>query len=104
MVLGFNPEFADVNFNSYTSAVLTIGTSAVQLYTGGSPNEKRQVLMLYNDSSVLMYLGPATVTVSGSTKGIPLLPKQFISIPIGGVPVYAIAGTSSNNLIIQELA
>lgn len=104
MSLVYSPDLADVNATSYTSAVLTVGTSAVELFTGGSRNPRRQALLIYNDSSATVFLGPSTVTISGSTKGVPLLPSQSTAYPAGDLAVYAIAGSASNAVLVQELA
>lgn len=95
---------SDVNDGSYTSAVITVGTTAVELFTGGSRNAGRQAVTIYNDSNSTIYLGPSSVTVSGSTKGIPLVKAQFATFELGDVALYAIAGSAGNSVIVQELA
>jgi hypothetical protein len=100
--LSFNPDRSDVSDSSITSVVISIGTSQVEAKTTSPRNAKRQLLVIYNDSNSVIYHGPAGVTTSGSTKGIPLLKKQYVSIPAGDIGVYLIADSASNNVIVQE--
>lgn len=106
MGLSFNPQFSDVVDSSYTSGVITVGTSEVLAAANGSSNlTGRQELIIYNDSSVTIYFGPTGVTVSGGTKGIPIGPQETINIQMGAaVNIYLIAGTSSNSVIVQEFS
>ncbi len=102
--ISYNPDRSDVDESSVTSAVLTVGTTAVELFTGASRNASRQVLTIYNDSNNTIYVGPSTVTISGATKGMPIVKGQFISLPIGNVGYFAIAGLAGNNVILTELS
>lgn len=95
---------SDVNDTGYTSAVISVGTSAVELFTGGSRNANRQTIIIYNDSSNTIFIGPATVTESGSTKGYPIVKNQSVTVSLGDVAIYAIAGSAGNSVIIQEMA
>jgi hypothetical protein len=101
--LFFDPDRSDVTDTSIASAVVSVGASAVEAKASTPLNTKRQFLFIYNDSNAVMYYGPSSVTTSGTTKGIPLYPKQFVSLPVGGVSIYLISATSSNNAIVEEL-
>lgn len=104
MGISYNGDRSDVDDSSATGTVLTIGTTAVELKVDVVRNPNRQTLMVYNDSLVNVFLGPSTVTTTGATKGIPLVPRQFISLPIGNVPYFAISTIAGTGLIVQELA
>lgn len=103
MGLGNFSDRADVVESNYLGVVLTVGTTEVEVKAGGSRLATRQLVALYNDSSNTIYFGPTGVSTSGSSKGIPLAPQQFLSIPIGNAGLYLIAGSASNNVIVQEL-
>ena len=87
-----------------TQKSVTVTTSATELFTGGSRNASRQYVRIYNDGGEVCYVGPVGVTSSGSTKGEPLEKKQWMSIEIGNVALYAITDSSTSVLIVTELA
>lgn len=89
--------------DSYGSIVISVGTSAVEVKIGASRNPTRQRILIYNDSSSLIYYGPSGVTVSGSNRGIPIFKKQIVVIPAGDIGVYLIAGSASNDAIVQVM-
>lgn len=99
----FSPDRADVNDRGFSSAVVTVGVTQVELKASGTRDEKRQRLLIYNDSNSIIYYGPTGVTVAGSTRGVPVYKRQIAVIPIGDVAVYAIAGSAGNEIIVQEL-
>lgn len=99
-----SPQFADVNEKSYKSTVRSVGTSQVEMRVDSTRDAARQVLIIYNDSNNTIYLGPSGVTTTGSTKGYPVVKGQSVTLAIGDVAIYAIAGSASNDVIIQELA
>lgn len=101
MPIGSNPNYADVNNSSYTSNVVTVGVSQVEAKVGVSRDPKRQLLIVYNNSNKTVYYGPTGVTTS---TGVPLLKSQEVSIPIGDVAIYLIAGSAGNDVIVQEYA
>ena len=95
-------QFDDVVEDGYVSGVVTVGTSAVEAKVGGSPLAGREILTIYNGSNAVIYYGPTGVTTS---TGEPLEKKQRVSIPVGAaVSVFLIAGTASNDVIVQEWA
>jgi len=101
--MAYNPDRADTHDRGYQAAVVSVGTTQVEAKVGGTRDAKRQRLLMYNDSSVVVYYGPTGVTTSGSTKGVPIYKRQVVVIPVGDVGVYLIAGTASNDVIVQEL-
>lgn len=104
MGINFNPSRSDVNDGGVTTAVIAVGTSAVELKVGVTRSVNRQVVSLFNDGTNTVYLGPATVTAAGATKGIPVAKGQFISIPVGDTPLFAISASGSNSVIVMELS
>jgi hypothetical protein len=98
-----NPDRADVNDGSLISAVVSVGTTAVELKAGASRNPRRQGVHVYVDSNnVDIYTGPAGVTASGAAKGIPLNAGGERWFPVGDVAVWAITSSGTTNVIVQE--
>jgi len=93
---------ADVNEFVYRGVTVSVGVTQIEAKVAATRDPDRQVLIIYNDSSVIIYYGPTGVAITGSAKGIPLLPQQEVAIPVGNVGVFLIAGTASNNAIVQE--
>jgi hypothetical protein len=91
-------------FDELTQKVVSVSTTAVELFTGVSRNPKRQSIRIYNDGSTDCYIGPATVTASGSTKGEVLEKKNWMELTIGDVGIYAITASGTTSLIVTELA
>jgi hypothetical protein len=104
MTLGLsNADRLDTNEKVLQHAVVTVGTSAVELKGGASRDAYRQAIFIYNDSDSTVYLGGSGVTATGATRGIPLAKKQTATIPLGDQAIYAIAGDSGNDVIVLEL-
>jgi hypothetical protein len=101
--LFFDPDRSEVADSALTSKVITVGTSQVEVFTGSARDAKRQAVFIYNDSNTTLYYGPSGVTTTGSTKGIPLVKGQWITIPLGDVPLFIISGSSGNDIIVQEI-
>lgn len=95
---------SDVVESSFVAAEVSVGTSQVEAKASGSRLATRQVLGIYNNSSNTVYYGPTGVTTSGSTKGFPIFKDQIVYLPIGDMAVYLIAGSSSNSVLVQEIA
>jgi hypothetical protein len=83
-------------------AVVTVGTSAVELKGGATRDSYRKFIIIYNDSSNTIYIGGAGVTATGATKGIPILKSQMATIPLGDMALYAIAESAGNSIIVME--
>lgn len=98
-----DPDRIDTNEKLLQQGQVTVGTSAVELKIGATRDQKRQVIIIYNNSNVTIYIGGSDVTTSGSTMGIPVLKTQVVTLPIGDQPIYAIAGSAGNVIIVMEL-
>jgi hypothetical protein len=103
-MVNYNPERSDVNDTDLSHSTLSVGTTAVEVKIGAVRNPSRQVLVIYNDSNKTVFLGDVSVTISGATKGIPLISKQSVVYSIGDIPIYAITDSPNNVLILQELS
>lgn len=90
--------------SQYTQKLITVGTVAVELFTGVSRNPNRQVISIYNDGSGTVFIGPLGVTAAGAAKGRQLSASQFTSFEMGNAALYAIAGSGTRNLIVEEWA
>lgn len=102
--MGYNTLLGDVVISDYVSAVKSVGTTEVLAAVGGSNLSGRQEVIIYNDSSSVIYFGPTGVAISGTNKGVPIDPGAFVNLPFGAsVQIYLIAASASNNVIIQEL-
>lgn len=102
MSISFNPDKADILNNSGLTAEVTVGTSAVPLYVGGSNLTDRQTLILQpkNDNIFIGYTSGVTTTT-----GLRLFKDQVISLPVGDqITVFAISTGSGRAIIVQELS
>ena len=105
MAFGSDGSFNDVVNIDYQSGVKTVGTTEVLVAAGGSNLDDRQEVIIYNDSKAIVYLGPTGVATSGSSKGIPIEPKETLNIQVGpSISMYLIAATASNSIIVQEFS
>jgi len=99
---GANDEIVN---GAYVHTTITVGTSEVEAKVAGSRLAGRQMLRIYNDSNNTIFIGSTGVTISGTTKGEPLVKGNWINIPVGdATAVYLIAGSAGNNIIISEWA
>lgn len=66
----------------------------------------RRTIMLQNTGANKLYIGSATVTITGATTGIELPANSFMEIEAGpAVPVFAVkSGAAANTLNVLELA
>lgn len=100
---GYYGERSEVYDSSYVGTRLTVGTSQVEAKVGATRDPERQLVILYNDSSNVVYYGPTGVSTSGVYKGFPLEKKQEVAVPIGDLGVYLIADSASNYVLCQEI-
>lgn len=83
--------------------IVTVGTTAVALPTGALASRKS--LMVQMLSGGQLYIGSATVTNSGATRGIKLGEGGFITLEVGpGVDVYGIANAAGKEVAVLEMA
>jgi len=102
--LSLNGNYDDVLGIGLVSGGLTVGTSQVEVKVGASRLVNRQLILINNDSNKTVYYGPAGVTVSGATRGVPLLSGQQVTISLGDVALYLITATGTVSVIVQEYA
>jgi hypothetical protein len=96
-------KVADIVNLSNLQQVISVGTSAVAL--PAAPLALRKSLMIQNLSSALLYVGSATVTSSGATRGIQIGKGGFITVDAGPAQaVYGIATAASSDVAIWELS
>ena len=88
-------------FKSYTSAVITVGTTQVEAKVGASREFRRQTIIIYNKSPNILFHGPTGVTTG---TGIPIAQGEKITVGIGDVGFFLIAAQAGNQVVIQELA
>jgi hypothetical protein len=83
--------------------VISVGTTAVAL--PGTALTNRKSLMIQNLSSALVYVGSATVTSSGSTRGIQIGKGGFLTVDAGPAQaIFGIATSASSDVAIWELS
>lgn len=92
---------ADIlNYNGVNGS-LTVGVTAVEAKVGTTRLENRKLLIIHNTSNSTIYWGfSASVTTS---TGLPIFKNQVLTLNIGdSLPIYLIAATSGNNVILAE--
>lgn len=101
MSIEYGSEYSDVLTDAYVAGVISVSTSQVEAKVGGSRLANREVLRIFNNSSVTIYFGPTGVT---STTGEPIFKNQWVNIPIGDIAVFLItASGTAADIRIQEL-
>jgi hypothetical protein len=87
------------------AAAITIGTSAVRLTNDGSaPPSTRALLVaqLSSASTANCYMGPSSVTSSGSSRGIQMFAGQSFSFNNDAGDYYAICDSAAQTFLITE--
>jgi hypothetical protein len=90
-----------------TQAAITVGTSAVRLTVSGSaPASTRVVLAATPDttSTATFYIGSATVTNSGATRGIEIVAGQSFIANNDAGDYYIVSSTGSQTVTVMEQA
>jgi len=83
--------------------VVTVGTTAVALPT--TPLTNRSNMFVQMLSGGQLYLGSATVTNSGATRGIKIAEGGFVNVDVGpGNLVYGIANAAGKEVAVWEFA
>ncbi len=90
-----------------TQAAITVGTTAVRLTVSGSaPSATRQVLVATPDtgtaSTVTFYIGSATVTNSGATRGIEIQQGQSFIANNDAADYYIVASVAAQTVTVME--
>lgn len=89
---------------AYRSLVVAVSDTATELRAAGTDLTGRQIIIGYNDGTETVFIGPAGVTSSGATKGLPVGPGMPFSLLIGpNNKVYGICASGlSSSMIVQE--
>jgi hypothetical protein len=96
-------KVADIVNLSNLQQVISVGTTAVALPTTALTNRKS--LMIQNLSNALIYVGSATVTSSGATRGIQIGKGGFLTVDAGPAQaIFGIATAASSDVAIWELS
>jgi hypothetical protein len=95
----FAPAYLDT---LVAHAAITIGSSATEIKVDATRNNDRGLVVIYNDSDETIYVGGSTVTTTGTTKGIPLVPMQTLILPISGMAFYGVCASGGKSLIVME--
>lgn len=93
----------DVLARSNLQQIMTVGTTAVAL--PAAPLAKRSSMFVQMLSTGQLYLGSATVTNSGATRGLQLGNGGYVSLDVGpGNLVYGIANAAAKDVVVWEFA
>lgn len=93
----------DVAAKSNLQQIITVGTTAVAL--PASPLAGRSSMFIQMLSSGQLYLGSATVTNTGATRGLQIGNGGFVNIDVGpGNLVYGIANAAGKEVAVWEFA
>lgn len=93
----------DIANGANLQQIVTVGTSAVQLPATSLAN--RSSMMIQMLSGGQLYLGSATVTNSGSTRGFLLGNGGFVSLDVGpACAVYGVANAAGKEVLVWEFA
>jgi len=93
----------DIAAKSNLQQIMTVGTTAVAL--PASPLSGRSSMFIQMLSSGQLYLGSATVTNSGSTRGIQLGNGGYVNVDVGpGNLVYGVASAANKEVAVWEFA
>ena len=97
-------QYNEVDNVAYVSGSVSVTNTQIEAKVGASPLSGRQSLIIYNASTVTMYVGPTGIT--GATNAIPIFPQQERFMSVGeNIRVYLIANTAGpHTAIIQELS
>lgn len=90
-----------------TQAAVSVGTSAVRVTVSGSaPSATRSLMTVTPDSAstAKFYIGSATVTSSGGTRGMPIIPGETIAFVQDAGDYYIISDTAAQTVYILEQA
>ena len=93
----------DVAAKSNLQQVIAVGVTAVALPT--APLSGRSSMFIQMLSSGQLYLGSATVTSSGATRGLQIGNGGYIAIDVGpGNLVYGIGSSAARDVMVWEFA
>jgi hypothetical protein len=91
----------NVNNVSNLQQVVSVGTTAIQLPASSLPNRTSMFIQML--SSGTLFLGSATVTNSGATRGLSIGNGGFVSLDAGPSNlVYGIASAAGKDVMVWE--
>lgn len=94
-------KVVDVSNGSLLQQRVVVANTATLI--PASPLASRKTLMIQNSEGPTIYVGSATVTSSGATRGIEVPKDSFLEMEIGpAVGVYGITGGGNANIYILE--
>jgi hypothetical protein len=83
--------------------IVTVGTTALALPTTALASRKSVMIQMLSGGQ--LYIGSATVTNSGATRGIKIGEGGFITLDVGpSVSVYGIANAAGKEVAVLEMA
>lgn len=90
-----------------SQAAVSVGTSAVRITVSGSaPAATRSLMTVTPDSAstAKFYIGSASVTSSGATRGMPIIPGESIAFVQDAGDYYIVSDTAAQTVYILEQA
>jgi len=101
-VIAVNGSFATIK-SAPVNGVKTISTTAAEIFAGASRLASRYQMVVYNDSSNIIYWGAAGVTTA---TGFPLMPGDSVAFTFDttiATPIYMVSSAPSS-VRVGELA
>lgn len=96
-------KVVDISNGSILQQQVAVAATATAIPAAALANRKS--LMIQNDGSNSIFIGSATVTAAGATKGIEVPKGGFIELEVGpAVTVYGITAAGSVNVNVLEMA
>lgn len=83
--------------------VVVVGTTAVALPTTSLSNRKSLMIQMLSNGN--LYVGSATVTATGATRGIKIGNGGYVTFDVGPAPIlYGIADQASRDVVTLEMS
>jgi hypothetical protein len=93
-----------VAINSRAVTVTTTATLLTPVAAGDLPSADQRRITVYNDGANTVYLGPAGVTASGATKGVPLPAGAYAEEVLSSTDAwYGITSASTSSVIVHRV-
>ena len=105
MALSGGGDRADVVNREFIHVKKTVGTTAIVARVGSENLAGRQELVLVNMGDIDVYWGNSTVTITGSTQGVPIVSGGVANVQYGDrINVHIVCSASTGSAIIQEVS
>lgn len=86
---------------NYIAGVVTVSTIPTPLRASISNLEGRDMIIVYNKSTSIIYIGPSGVTTAN---GIKVVPEQILNINLrDNITLYAVLATGTADIVVQEV-